>query len=62
MPKKTYSVELTRMLEDLKTKRPSSKNLKDLNAEEREIYMNAVQKVSKEAREKLFRLVNKGYN
>ena len=62
MPKKEYSIELTRMLEDLKTKRPSSKKLKDLNAEERVIYMNAVQKMSKAYREKLFKLVNKGYN
>ena len=62
MPKKEYSVELSRLLEVLKTNNPTqlqNKRFKELNEEEREIYMNALNKKAKADRKKLFKLINK---
>ena len=45
MPKKEYSVELLKLLEILKTNNPTQlqhRKFKELNQEEREIYMAAV--------------------
>ena len=50
MPKKEYSVELTKMLSELENpdvKRPSLRRFNDLNQEEREIYMKAAKKQPK---------------
>ena len=47
MPKKEYSVELTKMLSELEdpdVKRPTLRRFNDLDQEEREIYMKAVKK------------------
>ena len=62
MPKKEYSVELTKLLEILKTNNPTqlqNKRFKELNQEEREIYMDALKKKSKEDRKKLFKLMKR---
>ena len=62
MPKKEYSVELTKLLEILKTNNPTQlqhKRFKELNQEERVIYMAALKKKSKEDRKKLFKLIKK---
>ena len=51
MPKKEYSVELTKMLSELEdpdVKRPTLRRFQDLDQEEREIYMKAVKKQPKE--------------
>ena len=51
MPKKEYSVELTKMLSELEdpdAKRPSLRRFQDLDQEEIEIYMKAVKKQPKE--------------
>ena len=61
-PKKEYSVELLRLLESLKTNNPTQlqhKKFKELNQEEREIYMDALKKKSKADRKLLFRLNTK---
>ena len=63
MPKKEYSVELTKLLEILKTNNPTqlqNKRFKDLNQDEREIYRKALKKKGQTDRKKLFRLLNKG--
>jgi hypothetical protein len=57
MPKEEHSVELAKMLEDLKTKEPTIKRFKGLTQEEREIYMNALNKKAKENRKKLRKLI-----
>ena len=47
MGKKEYSVELTKLLEILKTNNPTqlqNRKVRDLNQEEREIYMAALKK------------------
>ena len=62
MPKKEYSVELTKLLEILKTNNPTQlqhKRFKELNQEEREIYMDARKKKAKADRNKLHRLMKK---
>ena len=63
MPKKEYSIELIKLLEILKTNNPTQlqhKRFKELNQEEREIYMKALKKKGQTERKKLFRLINKG--
>ena len=50
MPKKEYSIELTKMiseLEDPDSKRPTLRRFNDLDQEEREIYMEASKKQPK---------------
>ena len=62
MPKKEYSDELTKLLEILRTNNPTQledRKLKELNQEEREIYMAARKKKSKADRKKLFKLIKK---
>ena len=62
MSKKEYSVELTKLLEILRTNNPTqleNRKFKDLNQEEREIYMVARKKKSKADRKKLFKLMKK---
>ena len=63
MPKKEYSVELTKLLEILKTNNPTqlqNRKVLDLNQEEQEIYLKALKKKGQADRKKLFRLINKG--
>ena len=63
MPKKEYSVELTKLLEILKTNNPTQlqhRKFKELNQEEREIYMDALKKKSRADRKKLFKLMKRG--
>ena len=63
MPKKKYSVELTKLLEILKTNNPTqlqNRKSKELNQEERLIYMDALKKKGMADRKKLFKLINKG--
>ena len=58
-----YSVELTKLLEILKTNNPTqlqNRKVLDLNQEEQEIYMKALKKKGQADRKKLFRLINKG--
>jgi len=62
MSKKEYSVELTKLLEILRTNNPTqleNRKFKELNQEEREIYMVARKKKSKADRKKLFKLMKK---
>ena len=62
MAKKEYSVELTKLLEILRTGHPTQlhqKKIKDLNQEEREIYMAARKKKAKADRNRLHRLMKK---
>ena len=62
MSKKEYSVELTKLLEILRTNNPTQledRKFKELNKEEREIYMAARKKKSKADRKKLFKLMKK---
>ncbi len=62
MPKKEYSVELTKLLEILRTNNPTQledRKFKELNQEERGIYMAARKKKSKADRKKLFKLMKK---
>ena len=57
-----YSVELTKLLRILKTNNPTqlqNKMFKELNQEEREIYMNAMNKKAKADRKKLFKLIKR---
>jgi len=63
MPKKEYSVELLKLLEILKTNNPTqlqNKKFKELNQEERKIYMDALKQKTKADRKILFRLNTKG--
>ena len=63
MPKKEYSVELTKLLEILKTQPPSqlqNKKFKELNEEERAIYMKALKDKGMADRKKRFRRFDKG--
>ena len=58
MPKKEYSVELTKLLEILRTSNPTQledRKFKELNQEEREIYMAARKKKLNADRKKLFK-------
>ena len=62
MSKKEYSVELSKLLEILRTNNPTqleNRKFKELNQEEREIYMVARKKKSKADRNKLFKLMKK---
>jgi hypothetical protein len=62
MFKKEYSVELTKLLEILRINNPTqleNRKFKELNQEEREIYMVARKKKSKADRKKLFKLMKK---
>ena len=62
MPKKEYSIELLKLLEILKTNNPTqlqNRKFKELNQEEREIYMDALKKKTKADRKLLFRLNTK---
>ena len=62
MPKKEYSVELTKLLEILRTNNPTQledRQFKELNQEERAIYMVARKKKTKADRNKLFKLMKK---
>ena len=57
-----YSVELTKLLEHLKINNPTQlqeRIFKELNQEEREIYMTARKKKVKADRKKLFKLMKK---
>ena len=61
-PKKEYSVELLRLLEILKTNNPTQlqhRKFKELNQEEREIYMAALKKKGQADRKLLNRLNKK---
>ena len=61
-PKKEYSVELLRLLQILKTNNPTqlqNKMFKELNQEEREIYMAALKKKGQADRKLLNRLNTK---
>ena len=63
MPKKKYSVELTKLLEILKTNNPTqlqNRKSKELNQEERLIYMDALKKKGMADRKKRFRRFDKG--
>ena len=62
MPKKEYSVELLKLLEILKTNNPTQlqhRKVKELNQEEREIYMAALKKKGQADRKLLNRLNTK---
>ena len=62
MPKKEYSVELTKLLEILKTNNPTqlqNKRFKELNHDEREIYMDALKKKSKADRKNCSSLIKR---
>ena len=62
MPKKEYSVELTKLLEILRTNNPTQledRKFKELNQEERKIYMTARKKKVKADRNRLHRLMKK---
>ena len=59
---KKHSVELTKLLEYLKINNPTQlqeRIFKELNQEEREIYMTARKKKVKADRKKLFKLMKK---
>ena len=66
MPKEKkikYSTELTKLLEHLKIYNPTplqDRMFKELNQEERVIYMAARMKKANADRKKLFKLINKG--
>ena len=60
MPKKEYSVELTKLLEILRNNNPTQlqdREFKKLNEEEREIYMAARKKKEKADRKERFRMI-----
>ena len=62
MPKKEYSVELTKLLEILKTNNPTqlqNRKVLDLIQEEREIYVDALKKKGMADRKKLFKLMKR---
>ena len=63
MPKKEYSIELTKLLEFLKNSNPTHlQNIKSkkLNQEERSIYMKALKDKGMADRKKRFRRFDKG--
>jgi len=63
MAKKEYSVELTKLLEILKTNNPTqlqNRQVLDLNQDEQRIYRKALKKKGQADRKKLFKLINKG--
>ena len=63
MPKKEYSVELTKLLEFIKINNPTHlQNIKskDLNQEEREIYRKALKEKGMADRKKRFGRFDKG--
>ena len=66
MPKKTkkeYSVDLLRLLENLKTNNPTqlqNRMFKELNQDEKEVYMTALKKKGQADRKLLNRLNKKG--
>ena len=60
MEKKEYSIKLTKLLETLNTNNPTqlqNRKVRDLNQEEREIYMAALKKKGQADRKKLFKLI-----
>ena len=60
MAKKKYSTELTKLLEHLKIYNPTplqDRMFKELNQEEREIYMAARKKKEKADRKERFRMI-----
>ena len=62
MEKKEYSIDLTKLLETLKTNNPTqlqNKKVLDLNQEERDIYMDALKKKGQADRKLLNRLNTK---
>ena len=62
MPKKEYSVELTKLLEILKTNNPTqlqNRKVLDLIEEERGIYVGALKKKGMADRKKLFKLMKR---
>ena len=62
MPKKGFSAELTKLLEILRISNPTQlqdRKFKELNQEEREIYMAAQKKKTKADRKKLFKLMKR---
>ena len=62
MEKKEYSIELAKLLETLKTNNPTqlqNRKVRDLNQEEREIYMAALKKKGQADRKKLFKLMKR---
>ena len=62
MAKKESSVELTKLLENLKTSNPTqlqNRKFKELDQEERRIYMAAVKRKANADRKKLFKLMKK---
>ena len=59
-PKKEYSIELLKLLESLKTNNPTqlqNRKVRELNQQEREIYMAALKKKGQADRKKLFKLI-----
>ena len=59
---KKYSIELTKLLKHLEINNPTplqERMFKELNQEEREIYMTARKKKVKADRKKLFKLMKK---
>ena len=57
---RAYSIELIKLLETLKTNNPAqlqNRKVRDLNQEEREIYMAALKKKGQADRKKLFKLI-----
>ena len=62
MAKKEYSVELTKLLEILRTNNPTqlqNRMVLDLNQDEQGIYKKALKKKMRADRKKLFGLLNK---
>ena len=57
---KKYSIELTKLLKHLEINNPTplqERMFKELNQEEREIYINALQKKEKADRKQRFKLI-----
>ena len=60
MKKSEYSVELQKLLEDMKVRPSTIKNRwKDLSKEEREIYIKVSSDYGKAQRQKLYDIINK---
>ena len=62
MEKKEYSIDLTKLLETLKTNNPTqlqNRKVLDMNQEERGIYMKALKKKGQSDRKKLFKLMKR---
>ena len=62
MEKKEYSIDLTKLLETLKTNNPTqlqNRKVLDLNQEEGGIYMKALKKKGQSDRRKLFKLMKR---